>query len=75
MSKPKSRLSAFALANRCSSIHAQISVTDVLELRPDWSEQQAAAFLSANGSIIGAAMIACGVQALANIVRRNNDAN
>ncbi len=58
----KKKVSVFALARPSADVGAQISVNDVLELRPSWSHQQAAEFLSAHARTIGGAMVVRGAE-------------
>ncbi len=67
--------SVFALARRSADVSAQISVNDVLELRPAWSRQQAAEFLSAHGEVIGNAMVIRGAEVLIAVLGSEADVN
>ena len=67
--------SVFALAKPAASIGASIGVDDVLELRPTWSRQQAAEFLSAHADTIGSEMVARGVQVLATVLGSDGRVN
>ena len=67
--------SVFALARRSADVSAQISVNDVLELRPSWSRQQAAEFLSAHGEAIGNAMVVRGAEVLIAVLGSEADVN
>ena len=67
--------SVFALARRSADVSAQISVNDVLELRPAWSRQQAAEFLTAHGEVIGNAMVIRGAEALIAVLGSEADVN
>ncbi|HEV2295595.1 MAG TPA: hypothetical protein VGR35_17230 [Tepidisphaeraceae bacterium] len=71
----KKPLSAFALARPSADVGAQVSVDDVLELRPSWSRQQAAEFLSAHAEAIGSAMVVRGVEVLVAVLGSDGDVN
>lgn len=71
----KKKLSAFALARPSESVGAEITVADVLELRPNWSRQQAAEFLANHTTEIGQAMVLRGVEVLVGMLGTNSDAN
>lgn len=67
--------SVFALASPPMNVAASIDVNDVLELRPTWSRQQAAEFLSAHAETIGSAMVVRGAEVLAAILGSDGDVN
>ncbi len=67
--------SVFALARPSADVSAQISVNDVLELRPAWSRQRAAEFLSAHGEVIGNAMVIRGAEVLIAVLGSEADVN
>ncbi len=71
----KKKLSVFALARPATGVRAEIDVDDVLQLRPSWTPEQAAAFLAANAEAIGSAMVICGAEALVSILGGDPHAN
>ena len=66
--RPRRKVSAFALAKIDFSVHAQIGMDDVQALRPNWSEQEAQAFLQEHGHTIGAEMAMAGAAVLAALM-------
>ncbi len=62
--RPKPRISVFQSAKTAGAICAEISIDDVMELQPDWTESQARAFLTHHGPVIGEIMLIAALQAL-----------
>ena len=76
--KPNSsnrKLSAFALAARDAGVAAEITVDDVLEVRPGWSREEASDFLTAHDAEIGTAMVLAGIGAVLRLVEGRRHAN
>lgn len=67
--------SVFALASPPTSVSAAIDVSDVLEARPHWTRQQAAAFLSAHAEAIGSEMVVRGAEVLIAVLGSDGDVN
>ena len=67
--------SAFALAQERFSICAEISAADVQAIRPDWTHEQAVAFLREHGDDIGREMAIHGTVLLAAMIRGGPDGN
>lgn len=69
--KPKTRLSAFGSADRSQqSFLVEIDLDDVRQIRPDWSEEQAKAFLLANRGQIASAMLTHGLKVIIELARK-----
>ena len=66
--RPRRKVSAFALAKIDFSVHAQIGLEDVQALRPGWSEQEVQAFLREHGHTIGTEMAMAGAAVLAALI-------
>lgn len=64
----KARISVFERATRSSSICAEISIDDVLHVRPSWTRQQAAEFLDRNSTAIGQTMLLGGLATLQRLL-------
>jgi hypothetical protein len=78
--RPRRKVSAFALAKIDFSVHAQIGMDDVQALRPNWSEQEAQAFLREHGhtemAMAGAAVLTAligGAMAASTETEADND--
>jgi len=73
-SSPK-KISAFALAKESFSICAEIGVDEILQMRPDWSSDQAVAFLCQHGDSIGREMAIHGAVMLAAMLAGGRNGN
>jgi len=62
----KRRAAEERAAKRLKQVRAAIEVRDVQRFRPDWSQEQAAAFLHRYATVIAAAMLKAG----SDVVRR-----
>lgn len=69
------KLSAFALAEETASVQAEINADDVLHLKPEWSRQQAEAFLRQHTEAIGREMVMAGATLLMTLIERGDHAN
>jgi hypothetical protein len=72
---PRKIPSVFALASRPMSVGASIDVSDVLQMRPNWTRQQAAAFLSANATVIADEMEMSGSAVLIALLAKDSNVN
>lgn len=72
---PRRKVSAFASARLSFNISAEIGVSDVQALRPDWTEAQCIAFLRQNGDAIGHEMVTAGAMTLVAILEGGGHAN
>ena len=61
-------INPFLAAKRASGVHVSMETRDVLWIRPDWSEQQAAAFMDRHAAIIANAMLKAGTDVLIRLM-------
>jgi hypothetical protein len=62
------KVSVFALAMESASVQAEISMDDVLKLRPGWSSDQAKTFLRRHTDVIGQQMVIAGATLLLTLI-------
>ena len=61
-------INPFLAAKRQSGVHVVLEVHDVLNLRPDWNEEQANVFLERNAAVIAHAMLTAGAQVVRELL-------
>ena len=61
------------LAKMCPGVVAEVSLNDILHLRPDWSPLQATEFLNQNARAIGQVMLLTALQTVKQIMENSNE--
>lgn len=65
--KPK-KLSVFAMAKRSASVTVELCAEDVRRFRPNWSIEEAEAFLVRHGTTIAERILAAGLGAVLKLI-------
>lgn len=65
-------INPFLAAKRKSGIHVVLEIRDVLDMRPEWNEEQARAFLDRNADVIGHTMLIAGAHAVRELLETHH---